>query len=54
MTTAGVQVRGALDAADEPAFSSSRTLCNTEHCIAQDLPAVPGIDPVGVCRAVCC
>ena len=45
-----MQVRGALEAA-EPDFSSSRTLCNTEYCVAQDLPAVPGIDPEGVCRA---
>ena len=46
-----MQVREALEAA-EPAFSSSRTLCNTEYCVAQELPAVPGIDPEGVRRAV--
>jgi hypothetical protein len=45
--TSGVQVREALKAA-EPAFSSSRVLCNAEYCVAQDLPAVPGIDPKGM------
>jgi hypothetical protein len=42
-TTPGVQVREALEAA-KPDFSSSRKLCNTEYCVAQDLPAVPGIN----------
>ena len=46
-TTPHVQVREALQA-PEPNFSSSRTLCDTEYCVAQDLPAVPGINPKGV------